>query len=69
MFVEGENNVINVVPGDPRYSAFWSVNLVTVPEGYEANSITALAGVIDSGYEVVQPGLVVNWPVTFVAES
>ena len=62
-FVEGQANVIGVIPGDEGYSDFWAVNLVTVPEDYEANSITSVQGVIDSGYEIAQPGLVVNCPV------
>jgi hypothetical protein len=62
-FVEGQRNVIDQVPADPGYSAFWEVNLVMVPAGYQANAITSRQGVVDSGYEVVQPGIVVNCPV------
>lgn len=63
VFVEGQNNIIDSLPGDPGYSAFWFVNLVVVDEDYEPNSITSAAGVTDSGFEVLQPGLVVNCPV------
>ena len=69
MFVEGQRNVIDVVPGDDGYSAFWEVNLVMVPAGYVANTIMDAAGVAASGYETIKPGLVVNCPVTFVAEA
>jgi len=62
-FVEGQNNVVGVVPGDEGYSAFWYVNLVVVPDGYVANTITAAGEVMASGYEMVQPGLLVNCPV------
>ena len=68
-FVEGQNNVIDLVPGDAGYSAFWQVNLVVVPEGYEANSIQSASGVFDSGYEVIVAGIVVNCPVTVVASG
>ena len=62
-FVEGQQNVIGVVPGDEGYSAFWYVNLVVVPEDYEANSLTSVQEVLDAGYEMMQPGLLVNCPV------
>src|SRR5205823_1046882 len=62
-FVEGQHNVIDVLPGDPGYSAFWDLHLVKVPAGYKANSITSAAQVLASGYEIAHPGLVVNCPV------
>jgi hypothetical protein len=68
-FVEGQANVIGVIPGDPGYSAFWYVNLVTVPADYEANSITSVEGVMASGYEIGQPGLLVNCPVLRTEEA
>jgi hypothetical protein len=63
IFVEGQNNIIDSLPGDDGYSAFWLVNLVVVDDTYEANSITSAQGVVDSGFEILQPGLVVNCPV------
>jgi len=63
-FVEGQNNVIDSVPGDDGYSAFWRVNLVTVPDGYEPNSVRSAAAAADAGYEMTQTDLVVNCPVT-----
>jgi LPXTG-motif cell wall-anchored protein len=69
VFVEGQHNVIDVIPGDEGYSAFWYVNLVTVPEGYEANTITSVEAVLASGYDTVQPGLLVNCPVLRTAEA
>lgn len=68
-FVEGQHNVIDQVPADPGYSAFWDVNLVVVPAGYQANAITSRQGVEASGYEVVQPGIGVNCPVVNPAAS
>ena len=65
-FVEGQRNVIDSVPGDAGYSAFWRVNLVVVPEGYEANSIRSAHDVMDSGYEIIETDLMVNCPVTEV---
>jgi hypothetical protein len=68
-FVEGQANVIGVIPGDPGYSAFWYVNLVTVPADYEANSITSVGEVMASGYEITEPGLLVNCPVLRTEEG
>ena len=62
--VEGQNNVIDSVPGNPGYSAFWRVNLVIVDDTYEANSVTSRADIEAMGYEVMQTNLVVNCPVT-----
>ena len=69
VFVEGQHNVIGVVPGDAGYSAFWEVNLVIVPADYVAGSIKDVTSVFSSGYEMVQPGLVVNCPVTVVTPA
>jgi hypothetical protein len=68
-FVEGQQNIIDSVPGDDGYSAFWRVNLVTVPEGYEANSIRSAEDVLASGFEITETDIVVNCPVTDVEEQ
>ena len=62
-FVEGQQNVLDVIPGDENYSAFWYVNLVKAPADYQANSITSVDQVLASGYEIIQPGLLVNCPI------
>jgi hypothetical protein len=61
--VEGQRNIIDVIPGDAGYSAFWQVNLVTVPADYVANTITSVDQVLSSGYEIVTSDMVVNCPV------
>jgi hypothetical protein len=62
-FVQGQSNVIDSVRTDPGYSAFWRVNLVTVPESYAANSIKTADGIRSSGHSVMQTDMVVNCPV------
>ncbi len=62
-FVDGQHNIIDVLPGLDGYSAFWDVTLVMVPDGYQANSITTRQQVLDSGYDMINPGLTVNCPV------
>jgi hypothetical protein len=64
MFVDGQNNIIDSVPDDAGYSAFWRVNLVVVPDDYEANSITSADAVRSSGMDTMQTDIVVNCPVT-----
>jgi len=63
MFVDGQKNIIDVKPGDMGYSAFWDVQLVTVPSGYLANTLKSAADVMASGYPMADPGLLVNCPV------
>jgi hypothetical protein len=62
-FVQGQQNIIDSIPGDPGYSAFWRVNMVSVPESYAANSIKAADAVRTSGHPVTQTDIVVNCPV------
>ena len=62
-FVEGQSNIIDAVPADEGYSAFWRVNLVMVDDSYEANSLKSREDVEGSGLEVVPTDLVVNCPV------
>jgi len=61
--VQGQRNVIDVVPGDAGYSDLWQVNVVIVPPDYVANTIKSADDVKKSGYEVKVPGLLVNCPV------
>lgn len=63
LFVQGQNNIIDSKPSDPGYSAFWRVNMVTVPSNYSANSIKSAEMVRSSGYQVAQTDIVVNCPV------
>jgi len=67
--VDGQRNIIDAVPGDAGYSAFWRVNFVTVPAGYQPNSIRSADAAIDSGYPTMQVDVVVNCPVTTVAAA
>lgn len=69
VFVEGQSNVVDVIPGDEGYSAFWYVNLVQVPEDYQANTFTSAEQVLASGYDIVQPGLLVNCPIIRTADA
>jgi hypothetical protein len=63
MPVAGQLNIIGVIPGDPGYNDFWRVTKVTVPDDYEANTLTSAEAVIDSGYEMDVLDVLVNCPV------
>jgi adenosylcobinamide amidohydrolase len=67
--VQGQQNIIDSVPWDAGYSAFWRVNFVTVPAGYEPNSIRSAADAEASGYPIEESDVVVNCPVTTVAST
>ncbi len=68
-FVEGQSNIIDAVPGDAAYSAFWQVTMVTVPQGYTPNSIRSASGVMSSGFARTTTQMIVNCPVTSVAAA
>ena len=59
----GQKNIIDVVPGDSRYNDFWEVQLVTVPPGYEINSVKSYQQIVDSGYTITETNMLVNCPV------
>ncbi|NJO88254.1 MAG: hypothetical protein HC831_04235 [Chloroflexia bacterium] len=61
--VSGQLNVVDVKPGDGAYSDFWHVHKVTVPSGYDANTITSLQKLLDSGYPIDRTNLIVNCPI------
>ena len=63
LFVDGQSNIIDSVPSDDGYSAFWRVNMVVVPADYEANSIQSAEDAMASGFEIMETDLLVNCPV------
>ena len=61
--LEGQGNIIDVIPGDEGYNDFWIVNRVNVPADYVANTATSMEDIAASGFEVVDTGILVNCPV------
>lgn len=59
--VEGQLNIVDVIPGEPGYNDFWLVTKVTVPDDYVANSATSLADL--AGYEMEATDEIVNCPI------
>ena len=61
--VEGQHNIIDVIPGDTAYNDFWEVHKVTVPEDYVANAVTSYQQIMDSAYSIEETTILVNCPV------
>jgi hypothetical protein len=61
--VEGQLNIVDVLPGDPGYNDFWLVSKVTVPADYVANTVTSVAEIFDAGYDVAGTDMIVNCPI------
>ncbi|MCJ0618902.1 hypothetical protein JZX76_05020 [Haloarcula hispanica] len=61
--VEGQLNIIDVIPGDEGYNDFWQVHLVTVPDDYEANTVTSVQGIQDAGFDISPTSTVKNCPI------
>lgn len=61
--VSGQQNVVDVIPGDRGYSDFWQVIRVTVPQGYVANTITSHAQILTAGYPIEETTTLVNCPI------
>lgn len=61
--VDGQRNVIDSVPGQAGYSAFWRVNMVSVGADYKANAVNSAALVSSQNLKATQTNLMVNCPV------
>jgi hypothetical protein len=59
--VAGQNNIVNVIPGDAGYSDFWNVVKVEVPSTYVANQITSYQQLM--AYPMTKTTVLVNCPV------
>jgi hypothetical protein len=63
MPVDGQLNIINVIPGDAGYNDFWQVYKVIVPADYVANVVTSYQEIVSNGYTVTVTNTLVNCPV------
>jgi len=61
--VSGQNNIIDQVPGDPGYSAFWNAVEYTAPSGYVANTYKSQAEVNAAALASVTGPQAINCPV------
>jgi len=61
--VEGQLNIVNVIPGDEGYNDFWQVIKVSVPTDYVANSIASADDLMGMGYRMEKTSTLVNCPI------
>jgi hypothetical protein len=61
--VEGQLNIIDVLPGEMGYNDFWQVIKVTVPAGYQANEIASRDQIVARMYKEEVTTTLVNCPV------
>lgn len=61
--VDGQLNIIDVIPGEAGYNDFWQVIKVTVPNDYVANVVTSFADIASRGYTTTATDMIVNCPV------
>lgn len=61
--VQGQLNIIDLLPGDAGYNDFWRVIRVTVPGDYVANTVASLEEIEDAGYPMEATDMIVNCPV------
>ncbi|MCB0807559.1 MAG: hypothetical protein KDC05_17325, partial [Bacteroidales bacterium] len=61
--VEGQLNIVDVIPGDDGYNDFWHVHKVTVPSGYVANMVSSYDEIMNMGYDIMPTETLVNCPV------
>lgn len=61
--VDGQLNIIDVIPGDAGYNDFWQVVKVNVPADYVANTVASYADVVSNGYTTETTDMLVNCPV------
>ncbi|MDX1744586.1 MAG: hypothetical protein R3324_01500 [Halobacteriales archaeon] len=61
--VDGQLNIVDVIPGDEGYNDFWQVVRVTVPEDYVANTVTSLEDIMAEGFSMETTDMLVNCPI------
>lgn len=61
--VQGQLNIIDLLPGETGYNDFWRVIRVTVPRGYVANTVASLDEIEEAGYPMQATDMIVNCPV------
>lgn len=61
--VAGQLNIIDKIPGEAGYNDFWSMQKVTVPSNYVANTVTSFDEIISKGYTISATTNIINCPV------
>ncbi len=63
IFVEGQDPVVDTVPGDPGYSDFWRIIFYVVDGDFVPGSARSVAAVRDAGHRIIDPEITVNCPI------
>jgi len=61
--VDGQLNVVSVVPGTAGYNDFWLVTKVAVPATYVANTVTSFEALQAAAFPLTPTDMIVNCPV------
>jgi len=61
--VQGQLNIVDVLPGDAHYNDFWQVIKVTVPSTYKANEVASYDDIVSRQYKMEATTSLVNCPV------
>jgi hypothetical protein len=61
--VEGQLNVVDVIPGATGYNDFWQVVRVLVPDDYVANQVTSASEIFAADFELEDVDAIVNCPI------
>ena len=67
--IAGQNNLVDVIPGDKGYNDFWNVVKVTVPKTYQANQIKSVSDLLAAGYKIEKTSILVNCPIVPVGST
>src|ERR1041385_1013474 len=67
--VDGQLNIIDVLPGEMGYNDFWQVIKVTVPANYKANQIASRDQILAGKYKEEVTTTLVNCPVVPVGST
>lgn len=61
--LEGQQDLVDLLPQDRGYSDFWRLHFVEVPEGFAAGTFTSVAQVLASGLKVTADDFASNCPI------
>ena len=68
-FVQGQHNIVDVLPGEAGYSDLWQVMLVTVPSSYTPDSIKSKADLDAAKLPITATQMFVNCPIVLVGTT
>lgn len=61
--LDGQLNIVGVIPGDAGYNDFWQVVRVEVPDDYVANTAASVGALMQAGFPMETTDMLVNCPI------